>query len=360
VDLPPGLIVISGLNGQGKSNLLEALYLLSIAKSYRTNVEREMMSWNTQLVAHEALSEVTAQTIVTGVIEQDNNLVQLIIGLRPLANEKPGGRTIQKQIRVDGLPTSAANAVGLINAVLFTAADVDLVLGSPSGRRRFLDIVISQVDRIYLRTLQRYQKVVSQRNALLRSIREGRATPTELDFWDAELEKEASVIITKRNEAIEQISGLAINAYHGLNTVEKLAVIYQPSVDAPALASVLASQRATEIRAGVTTFGPHRDDIALLINDMSASNYASRGQARSVAFALRLAEASFLRARRNQEPILLLDDVLSELDTNRRRRVLEEATAYQQVIVTTAEPMLTENTHVRPESRLWLSNGILS
>lgn len=359
VVLPPGLVVLTGANGQGKSNLLEAVYLLSISKSYRTNAERELVHWSGQRAAMDSVETMT-QTIVAAEVEQSDRRLRIVAGLRLAPSESAGGLQVHKQIRVNGVVTSASALVGQMNAVLFTATDVDLVLGSPSGRRRFLDILISQVDRAYLRALQRYQRVLSQRNHLLRLLREGRASVTELTFWDQEMVREGAAIIARRADVIDRLSPLAARAYRALAGGERLAIGYEPSAAADHLEPLIAGQRPHEIRAGVTVAGPHRDDLGLAVDGMPASSYASRGQARTLALALRLAEASFLKEERREGPILLLDDVLSELDLHRRRRVLEEAAGYEQAIVTTAEPALLDSTAVAPAATLTLEGGTVS
>ncbi|MBI2171291.1 MAG: DNA replication/repair protein RecF [Chloroflexi bacterium] len=359
LDLPPGLIVLHGGNGQGKSNLLEAAYLLSIAKSYRTNVEREMISWGAQKAAEASgpAAALADQTIVSGEVEQTAGRLRIVVGLRLAPGEGDGALGVQKAIRVNGAPTSASGLVGQMNAVLFTAGDVDLVLGPPVGRRRFLDILISQADRPYLRALQRYQRVLAQRNSLLRQVREGRAAAGELDFWDGELVKEGSAISHRREEVVRGLSPLAAASYQGLAGGETMAVAYAPSVAAEAMAGAVAQQRAAEIRSGLTSLGPHRDDLTLTIDGMLAATYASRGQARTLGLALRLAEASFLRETRHQEPVLLLDDVLSELDAGRRCQVLAEAAAYQQALITTAEPALVADAPVKLAAMLKVAGG---
>ena len=350
--LPPGLVYILGDNAQGKTNLLESAYLLAIAKSYRTNVERELIHWSAQKPA-----EGLEQTIINGEVEQQEGRLRVIIGLRVVSEEGAGGALVQKQIRVNGVTTTAAGLVGRINAVLFSATDIDLVQGSPAQRRRFLDILISQVDRGYMRTLQRYQRVISHRNHLLRLIREGRSAPDELDFWDGELVKEGTVLVARRQEVVEKLAPLATQGYGGLAGEEELSIALQASVPAGGLADALASQRAAETKAGITLSGPHRDDLGITVDGVAATTYASRGQARTIALALRLAEAAFLREERREEPILLLDDVLSELDPRRRHRVLEEASSYQQAVVTTAEPALVSDAPVEPSVVLRVQGG---
>lgn len=356
MDLPQGLVFIIGANAQGKTNLLEAAYLLAISKSYRTNVERELVHWSAQ-TPPDAVGAVAEQTIVSGQVELDGDHLRVIVGLRVMPEEGAGGALVKKQVRVNGVATTATGLVGRVNAVLFTAADIELVHGSPSLRRRFLDILISQVDRAYLRTLQRYQRVLTQRNHLLRSIRESRSSQDEMDFWDGELVREGTALVARRDEVVRRLAPLAVKEYAGLADQEELVVEYQPSVGTEDLAGTLAEQRATEIRAGMTLSGPHRDDLSLSMNGKSAATYSSRGQARTIALALRLAEAQYLREQRREGPILLLDDVLSELDPYRRRRVLEEAGTYQQALVTVADPAFIEASPVRPSAVLMVKDG---
>ena len=359
LDLPPGLVLILGDNAQGKTNLLEAAYLLAIAKSYRTNVERELIHWPAQRSSGPETPGTpdSEQTIISGEVEQQGGRLRVIVGLRIASEEGAGGALVQKQIRVNGVATTAAGLVGRVNAVLFSATDIDLVQGAPAGRRRFLDILISQVDRTYLRTLQRYQRVLTQRNHLLRLIREGRSAPDDLDFWNGELAKEGSVLVVRRVQVVQRLAPLAMQSYKGLAGEEELSISLQVSVPAEDVAGALASQRSAEIRAGMTLAGPHRDDLGVAVDGMPAATYASRGQARTIALALRLAEAVFLREERREEPILLLDDVLSELDPQRRRRVLEEASSYQQVLVTSAEPSLIQEAPIQPSAVFWIRGG---
>ena len=353
LDMPSGLVFVLGANAQGKSNLLEAAYLLAIAKSHRTNTERELISWSAQ---QEGDAPVEG-TLIAGEVEQREGRLKVVIALRVLPREGAGGALVQKQIRVNGAATSAVGLVGRVTAVLFTASDIELVLGAPSGRRRFLDILISQVDRGYLRTLQRYQRVLTQRNHLLRLVRDGRSTPDELDFWDVELVREGSVVVARRQEVMEHLAPMAVQAYARLSGGEELTVAFQPSAAAEELSDGLAGQRREEVKAGMTLIGPHRDDLILEVGGMAASTYASRGQARTIALGLRLAEAAFLHSERREGPILLLDDVLSELDTGRRRQVLEEAAKYEQAVVTTAEPALIRDAPVAPSATLTLRGG---
>jgi DNA replication and repair protein RecF len=240
--------------------------------------------------------------------------------------------------------------MGLAPAVLFTATDIDLVSGPPAERRRFLDILISQVNRRYLRSLQRYQRVLYQRNQLLKLLREGRASREELAFWNEELVKEGAFIMRCRREALSAIAVLARERLRSLTSGDEfLEVRYAPSAPLDeasdgesALAGALEAEGERERALGITIVGPHRDDVRLLIDGTDTATYASRGQARTIGLALRLAEAAYLTDLKGEEPILLLDDVLSELDPSRRQQVMEAALAHEQALITTADLAILE------------------
>ena len=351
LELPNGMVFILGRNAQGKSNLLEAIYLLVIGKSYRTNMDKELISQGIP-----SLNQV--QTLVSGEVKHKNGILKAMVGLQSFVKDGGQETKIYKQIRVNGSPTTITRLVGCINAVLFTPNDIDLVFGPPSIRRRFLNILISQIDRNYLHTLQRYHQVTTQRNHLLRLIRDGKGSRNELDFWDEELVKEATVIISRRSQVLEKLTPMAQNSYFELTGHdENLDLQFEPAVLAQDIKDTLRVQREREISAGMTIFGPHRDDLLMEIEGMNAATYSSRGQARSIALALRLAEAHFFKRERGEEPLLLLDDVLSELDKERRHRVLEEVGKYEQILATTAERLLVHNSPIPPSATYVLGKG---
>ncbi len=341
--LPEGLTVLHGDNGQGKSNLLEAIYLLSIARSHRAVSERDLVSWE---VAREGGS-----ALVRGHVWEGEEELDLRLGLECPADGMAGGAAVRKRVRVNGAPRRVSDLVGLLNAVLFSTTDIDLVSGPPQGRRRYLDVLLSQVRGPYLHALQRYQRVVTQRNHLLRTLREGRAGDDEMLFWDQALCAEGSVVLEARHQALKSLMPLAQDAYGRLaGAGRRFSVEYEGTVplegevdlEAVKTAMHLALKRSRERERALamTVVGPHRDDLRLLGDGTEMARYASRGQARLAALALRLAEARFLEDRRGEAPLLLLDDVLSELDERRRLLVLEEACRYPQTLVTTTDAEL--------------------
>ncbi|MYC35431.1 MAG: DNA replication and repair protein RecF [Chloroflexi bacterium] len=356
LEVPPGVSVYFGQNAQGKTALVEAVYLLAIARSFRAENERELVNFD---AAREG-----GQTLVDGVVEYDDpegrphpNPLPLgegtvarhrvIVGYRasPSTAASGPGYRVHKEIRVDRMRRTATSLVGLVHAVLFSVQDIGLVQGPPSARRRFLDILISQADPLYLQGLQRYQRVLQQRNRLLRMRREGRARPDEMEFWDDELVREGAWLTWRRHEVMDILTPACVRHHRDLGGGETLVLRYRPSVPLSAgadgmtgsyreaLQAVAGRERAT----AATAAGPHRDDFDIIVNGVDMGAFASRGQARTLALALRLAEAETLSAVRGTRPLLLLDDALSEMDADRRRRVLEKTADYPQVMITTTD-----------------------
>jgi DNA replication and repair protein RecF len=289
----------------------------------------------------------------------------------PPPDSEPGG-ALRKSLRINGVVRPAADFVGAVNVVAFAAEDIDLVTGPPSGRRRYLDILISQTDSAYLRTLQRFTRVVTQRNHLLRQVRERRAHEDELDFWDGRLAAEGGAIVDRRRRAVERLLAYAAPAHQELAGVgQQLGIEYLPKLGdenvpvpagpanelADAIARCLKGVRARELAQGVSVVGPHRDELHLTLAGRPAGAYASRGQARTIALALRLAEASFVEKFTGRKPVLVLDDVLSELDAGRRRRVLEATRGYDQTLLTATEFSLVPDDFLRAARRFTISAG---
>ena len=366
LEVPPGVSVYFGQNAQGKTALVEAVYLLAIARSFRAENERELVNFD---AAREG-----GQALVDGLVEDEGPegrvhphpnpppqgggnvgegegaLVRhrVIIGYRasPSAAASGPGYRVHKEIRVDRMRRTAGSLVGLVHAVLFSVQDIGLVQGPPSARRRFLDILISQADPLNLQGLQRYQKVLQQRNRLLRLRREGRARPDEMEFWDDELVREGAWLTWRRHEVMNILTPACVRHHRDLGGEgETLELRYRPSVPLAADASgmpesyreALWTVTGRERTTAATAAGPHRDDFDIIVNGVDMGAFASRGQARTLALSLRLAEAETLSAVRGARPLLLLDDALSEMDAARRRRVLEKTADYPQVMITTTD-----------------------
>jgi len=322
-------MVLQGDNAQGKTNLLEALYVLATTKSHRTTVERELINWATPSEGR-GIARLLAQ------VRKGSGSLRVEIALIEAYHSSGQAAHVQKRIKVNGVPRRAIDLVGQVNVVMFSSQDIDLIGGAPSLRRRYLDLTNCQVDSRYLRALQRYNKVLTQRNHLLRLIGERRAEESQLDFWDRELVENGSYLIMQRQLMVAELAELAWPIHWQLSSGEGLKIAYMPSVTGD-FHQRLKDVRKKEIAQGVTLVGPHRDDLAFLVNDVDMNIYGSRGQQRTIALSLKLAEASFIRSKIDDHPILLLDDVLSELDAARRHHLLESIASYHQVVITTTD-----------------------
>lgn len=350
--LPTGVSVFYGTNAQGKTALLEAAYTLAVGRSFRAERERQVLNFDAAQHGDAAY--------ITGHACRDGQSITAVVGYRPnagpapspsvAAGEPPALRAlpaVSKQIRINRQPSSAAGLVGRIGATLFFVDDLNLVFGSPSHRRRYLDVLICQARRPYLNALQRYQAALRNRNGLLRRAREGHAAPDEMQYWDAQLVESGTAVTLARAAAIARLTELADLRHREL--VERdhpLALLYQPSVPpsatpeaaAPAFRELLRRNAARERATATTAAGPHRDNFAIVVNNLDASSFASRGEARTIALSLRLAEADYLAQARSDDPIILLDDVFSEMDAQRRQGVLQKVTQYRQTLITATDP----------------------
>ena len=351
--LTPGLTLIQGDNAAGKSNLMEAVHLLAATRSARAGGEGEMIAWD-------APAPFVAR--VEGEAVRADGPVRVEIAIA--ARLEPSGRARMgrsgaplsaKRLRLNGVPRRASNVAGQIAAVLFSTQDMEILTGSPAARRRYLDFALAQVGRAYARALSRYERALTQRNALLRRIGHGEAGVAELDHWDQTLAAEGGRIIAERAAAVRTLAPAA-EAHHARVADpdaggQSLQLAYRPALhdahipddlDASQatglLTDALQALRPRETAAGMTLVGPHRDDLDILLAGRPLAVFGSRAQQRSAALTLRLAEAGLIRACTGEAPVLLLDDVFSELDPPRRDATAGALEGTEQVILTTADP----------------------
>ena len=313
----PGVNIVSGENAQGKTSLLEAVLYAATTKSHRTAQE-------TELPAHGG--------------EGFHLRIEAERGGHPVDIEVNWWRG-EKRFKINGVAqTRLSDILGRINVVLFVPDDAALVKGAASVRRRFLDMELSQISPPYLAALQLYRQALRQRNELLRA-----ASPAGdmIDLWDAQLARHGQVLCAARAAFVEELSALAGPVYAGIAGGEPMAVAYEPDVrPGDDIAAALARSRATDLRQRMTTRGPHRDDLDMIIAGQSARSFGSQGQQKTAVLAMKLAEVELVRRRTGEPPVLMLDEVLAELDPHRARRLFEAVPADTQVLATTTRPEL--------------------
>jgi DNA replication and repair protein RecF len=363
LDLPAGVTVLLGDNAQGKTNLLEAVYYLATTRSPHAGADRELVNW----LALE--NEPLPYARLVGRVARGGGEVAIEI---TLTQQNDNGKRYRKQIRVNGVTRRAMDLLGQLNVVLFLPEDITLVFGSPSLRRQYLDATLCQIDPGYCRALAHYSQIITQRNALLRDLAERGGDPAQLAFWDGGLVEHGASILVRRREALSSLDELADAAHAELTDgTERLHLRYLPGLEIEGQATLgairtafqaqLQALRQRELKAGVTLVGPHRDEVRFVINQVDAGIYGSRGQQRTAALALKLAEVDLMRRETGEDPILLLDDVLSELDAGRRRFLLHYLDdGLQQAVLTTTDLHALPATFLQ-KCRLWrVQTGRLS
>lgn len=320
-----GLNVLVGRNAQGKSAVLEAVYLLATSKSHRTSRDLDLIR----------LGDSSAR--VVGEIERSaRNSVTLEIDL---------SKSDKKSVKINTVRhPKIGDVVGQLNAVIFSDSDIDMVRGEPSRRRRFLNLEISQIRPGYVFALGRYKRVLDQRNNLLKEIKARQASTAGLEIWDSQLVQYGATITAKRVEFMEHLKTAAAGIYSVLTEdAETLSVSYRPNVDAAGgeeeiarrFSEILVAKRELDLMRGTTHTGPHRDDLSISINGLAAREFASQGQQRTAAIALKLAEIDLVREASGESPVVLLDDIMAELDETRRQRIFDSTAGCQTMITTT-------------------------
>jgi len=317
LELGSNLNVFLGHNAQGKTNLLESVAVLALSSSPRARREADL------------IGPLTSEALIEAEVEHGGRRHEIAIRF---AGE---GERTSKTIRVDGVARRAVDLPGEVQASLFWPEDLGLVKDGPENRRRFLNEMLVQVVKGYGRALAGYRRVLEQRNSLLKRIASGQEGRGALQEWDVELVRLALVIASARAQAVEEMEPLAAANHLVISGGERLEVSYLGPPDD--FAARLAAALEDDLRRGSTGLGPHRDDLLIRIEGGDARSFASQGQQRTAVVSLKLAESDLIEKRSGERPILLLDDVLSELDGDRRSALLNRVGDTGQVIVTAVE-----------------------
>ena len=322
-----GVNLFFGMNGSGKTNLLEAIHYCALGKSHRITGDQSTVRIGETFA-------VCGVTVFSGGVRRE-----ITVRLVPNEENKKVILLDQKQIR------RFSDMMGCLQCVIFSPEDLGLIREGPSMRRRYLDMMISQVNRGYFIALQQYRSGLEQRNALLKNLR---ANPREsaglLEVFEQAMASPAAVIVEARKKAIQLLSGLAAETYSGISgrDTEEFQAIYHSAFRESEnvkedFIRFQQENREEDLRLGVTSAGPHRDDLNLSLNRKSMKTFASQGQIRTAALSLKLAQMKVLRQMSGEAPVLLLDDVMSELDKDRRMRLVREISDYQTFITCTDE-----------------------
>lgn len=314
VEFNPNLNIFVGDNGQGKTNLLESIYLIGTNSSHRTNIDKELINWEKR------------NAFINIILNKKNYSLKLSMNLKGS----------NKVVKVNNTPLEKnSDLIGNLNVVLFSPEDLYLVKGGPSYRRNFLDIEVSQVSNYYHYLLNDYKHILKQRNKYLKNLRDKNKfndIDEVLDIWDEKLIEIGSKIIKKRLEVIDKLQILARLSQRKItNGNENLSIEYESSLSnkfdnndiSLIFRKVLENNRREEIKRGFTLYGPHRDDLIFKVNEIDLRKYGSQGQQRTTALALKLAELEFMKSETGEYPVLLLDDVFSELDEKRRDTLVD-------------------------------------
>lgn len=342
--------VIIGENAQGKTNLIESIFVLAMAKSHRTSNDRELIKWDAEYGK------------IKGKLQKRNTSLTLELML-----SKKG-----KRAKVNELEQSKLSQyIGEMNVVMFAPEDLNLVKGSPQVRRRFIDMELGQIAPVYLYELSQYQKVLIQRNHLLKTMQgESKHNETMLDVFTIQLVEHGAKILLKRFEFLRMLQEWAAPIHNGISRgLEELRIAYKPSInvsDSMDLSKIkeeyydaFQTIKKRELFRGATLIGPHRDDLHFFVNDKNVQIYGSQGQQRTTALSLKLAEIELIHSEVHEYPILLLDDVLSELDDYRQSHLLNTIQGKVQTFVTTTSVDGVEHQTLKQAKTIQVTNGIV-
>lgn len=366
VDLPQRVVVLVGANAQGKTSILEAIYFLAAFTSFQTHADRQIVNFT------EAKNNALTVTRLVAEYQRTRSKHRLEARLILEPTGVVNSQRLRKEVLLDGVKKPVSEVIGHFNAVIFVPQMSQIIEGAPEDRRRYLNLALAQSTPSYARVLSEYNQALTQRNALLKSLGERggsgdkRSSPADqLEVWDDTLTRLGSQIILWRIEALQQIERLASRVHHELtHGTEILRLGYEPAFDPlpkpngqlglnintvvdrsgldlkeiqEGFRASLSALRSVEIGRGVTTIGPHRDEIRFLANDIDLGNYGSRGQVRTALLSLKLAEVHWMRDRTGEWPVILLDEVMAELDVQRRGDLLKYIGETEQVLFTTTD-----------------------
>lgn len=324
IEFDSGINILYGDNAQGKTNVLEAAYLCGTTKSHRGSKDKEMIRFDQE------------ESHIRMMVNKDGVSHKIDMHLK---------KHKSKGIAIDGIPIKKASQLfGIINMVFFSPEDLNIIKNGPSERRRFLDLELCQLYRIYLQDLTDYNKVLNQRNKLLKDMGYSPGLEDTLDIWDMQVCKYGRKIILLRKQFIRELNEIIAGIHSNLTGgKEKIVLEYEPNVEEREFEERLSQARERDMKLKMTSVGPHRDDFCVRVNGIDIRKYGSQGQQRTAALSLKLSEIQLVRNLIKDHPVLLLDDVLSELDSNRQNYLLQSIQDIQTMITCTGLDEFIQN-----------------
>ncbi len=316
LDFDKGTNILFGDNAQGKTNILEAIYVAATTKSHKGSHDSDIVRFGCE-EAH-----------IRTYLEKDNIETRVDMHLR---------KSKSKGIAIDGQKIKkAADLMGLCNVVFFSPEDLNIIKNGPAYRRRFVDMELCQLDSFYLYNLNNYNKIVNQRNQLLKDLYFNPQLRETLPIWDDQLVSYGNKIIERRRLFVDQLNDIIFNIHKKLSgDREEIKIVYEPDINEENFLDKLKENQARDIKSKMTSVGPHRDDFGFIVGDIDIRKFGSQGQQRTAALSLKLSEIEIVKNINNDAPILLLDDVLSELDSNRQKFLLDSIGDIQTIITCT-------------------------
>lgn len=321
-----GTNILYGDNAQGKTNILEALYVCSTTKSHRGSRDREIIQFGEE------------ESHIKLMIRKNDVPYRVDMHLK---------KNKSKGIAINGIPIKRASELfGIVNVVFFSPEDLSIIKSGPSERRRFIDMELCQLDKFYLHNIVHYNKIINQRNKLLKDIsfHFEQSLYDTLDIWDIQLADYGNKIIKRRKEFIKQINDIIFDIHSNLSGGrENISLKYEPNIEAENIYEELLRNREKDMKLKSTSVGPHRDDMGFYIKDIDIRKYGSQGQQRTAALSLKLSEIELVKKIIHDSPILLLDDVMSELDSSRQNQLLNSLNGIQTIVTCTGLDEFIEN-----------------
>ena len=316
LEFDPSTNIFYGDNAQGKTNILESGYMCSTTKSHRGTKDRDMIRFGEE------------ESHIEAVVEKSGITYQIDMHLK---------KNSPKGIAINKVPIRKASELfGIVNIVFFSPEDLNIIKNGPAERRRFIDLELSQLDKVYLNNLANYNRIVNQRNHLLKDIYHQEDLIETLDIWDLQLIEYGTKIIERRKKFIEQVNEIISDIHKKLTgNKEQIELVYEPNTGIFTLEQALKRSRERDLKMKSTSAGPHRDDICFLNKDIDIRKFGSQGQQRTAALSLKLSEIELVKRITKDKPVLLLDDVLSELDKHRQNYLLDSINDIQTLITCT-------------------------